>query len=129
MGRKQINHKHICKNCNNIFIDKLKRSIYCSRKCMGKYRKNYFCHSQETKYKLSLIKKGQYKNGLQVWNKGKPNPLLSIRQRDNNVSKRPEVRIKLSLARKKYYSQGNKPWNWNGGNAKNRKYLDRKSVV
>lgn len=60
--------------------------------------------------------------GKKAWNKGKTNPQLSKRQRENNVSKREDVKIKLRKAKKEYFSKGNHPWNYIDGSSRNRFY-------
>jgi|SRR3990167_5458601 len=57
-----------------------------------------------------------------AWNKGKKNPELSKRQKENNVSKRPEVREKMKKAKIEYYKNGGHPPNYIDGSSRNRKY-------
>ena len=83
--------------------------------------------SEETRKKIGDAHRGKKKD-YPIWNKGKPNPELSKRQKENNVSKRPKVKKKMSEAKIKYYAAGNKPWNYKDGSSRNRKYTKAKWV-
>lgn len=68
------------------------------------------------------IKDTSKMKGRIPWNKGKKNPELSKRQRDNNVSIRPDVKVKMSDSKKRFYAKGNHPWNYIDGSSRNRFY-------
>lgn len=104
-----------CEFCDVLFEANKKARKFCSISCSTKrqYRDNP---------DYGLQKGHKLRNGIAPWNKGKANPELSRRQKENNVSKRVEVRKKISEAKTKFYNEGGRPWNWNGGHSKNRKY-------
>ncbi len=86
-----------------------------------------------------------FKKGMKTWNKGKKNPWLSKRNRENNPVKNPDVRMKISISKtgktnkhSKSFKKGQIPWNkgmgdyisgnknpnWKGGRNNYRKEKD-----
>ena len=109
-----------CQFCHERFNVKRKAQRFCSISCSTKRQ-----YKENPNYGFQKGHRFRFRNGLVPWNKGKPNPELSKRQKENNVSKRPEVRKKMSEARTRFYLNGGHPPNWRGGHSKNRKYQNK----